>query len=85
MSFGIYPIDLISKQNYESDKWMGMSKAEDLVIIHGNEDTTIPIDQARKLYSVAKMNKEFEEVSGAGHNNIYLFDKAQEIIQKFLD
>lgn len=85
IAFKGYPINLISRQNYDSGKWMETSKTKDLVIIHGEKDTTIPIDQAKKLYGVAKMNKELVEIPGAGHNDIYLFDKVQEVIGNFLN
>ncbi|MCA9093261.1 MAG: hypothetical protein KDA68_07230, partial [Planctomycetaceae bacterium] len=47
-----------------------------VVILHGNQDDTVPIDLARRLFaavperSKSGIPKEFIEVEGAGHNQI---------------
>ncbi len=41
-----------------------------LLILHGTEDATVPVGQARKLYAAAADPKEFAEIAGAGHLDI---------------
>ncbi len=41
-----------------------------LLFIHGAEDDIIPIELGRKLFEHANPPKTFEEIEGAGHNNI---------------
>ncbi len=43
-----------------------------LLIIHGDQDTLIPIEQGRRLYDAAGEPKQFYVVRGAGHNDTFV-------------
>jgi len=81
----IYPISLLLRENYDSDKWIENSKTKKLKIIHGNIDDIIPIEQSKKLYNKATIdNKQYIEINGANHNDIYGFDETDKEINRFL-
>ncbi len=40
-----------------------------LLILHGDQDETVPISQGEKLFRVANPPKRFQVLSGAGHND----------------
>ena len=42
-----------------------------LLILHGNQDETVPVSQGRKLYEAANSPKQFRLLAGAGHNDTY--------------
>ena len=42
-----------------------------LLILHGTEDSAIPITEARRLYAAAKQPKEMIEVAGAQHGEVW--------------
>ncbi|HYF46939.1 MAG TPA: alpha/beta hydrolase, partial [Acidimicrobiales bacterium] len=41
-----------------------------LVLVHGAEDSVIPIDTAEQIYSQATGPKYFLRVAGVGHNDV---------------
>ena len=43
-----------------------------LLIVHGDRDTLIPIEQGRRLYAAAGEPKQFHTIEGAGHNDTYI-------------
>jgi len=43
-----------------------------ILAFHGSDDTIIPIDLGRRLFEAAPQPKEFHEVQGADHNNLFL-------------
>ena len=84
-SLKIYPTSPFLKENYESYKWIKNSKAKKLKIIHGNIDDLVPIKQSKELYKkVLITNKEYVEVDGANHNDIYNFEETSKNINQFL-
>jgi hypothetical protein len=44
-----------------------------ILIVHGSDDALIPLEQARRLASLARSPTELLEVAGAGHNDIHRF------------
>lgn len=42
-----------------------------VLILHGTEDRTIPLEDARRLYAAAHEPKELIEVEGAGHASVW--------------
>lgn len=46
-----------------------------LLLIHGNQDQQIPIENSRKIFSVAKDSAELWEVDGADHGEAYFQEK----------
>jgi uncharacterized protein len=45
-----------------------------LLLIHGDRDRIIPVHHSRKLFDQAPEPKQYLEVKGANHDNIYLVD-----------
>jgi fermentation-respiration switch protein FrsA (DUF1100 family) len=42
-----------------------------ILVIHGDQDETVPISQGRKLYEAANQPKRFQTLEGAAHNDTY--------------
>lgn len=42
-----------------------------LLLLHGDQDDTVPIAQGQKLFDAANQPKQFEVLAGAGHNDTY--------------
>ncbi|MCK9554313.1 alpha/beta hydrolase [bacterium] len=70
-------------------KFDNISKVKDIkcpkLIIHSADDTTVPFDQAKKLFEAASQPKEFFETSG-GHTNDAILDNplAAKKIKQFI-
>jgi len=64
------PAHLIIKSKFDS-----FSKIKNihvpLLVIHGNEDDTIPFELGKKLFEAANEPKYFYEIPGASHNDTY--------------
>lgn len=82
--YPLYPVRFLLKENYPSEEWLKRYKGE-VMIIHGTDDSIVPIELAKKLYKSIPSAKEFIEIEGAGHNNLFLFNNTQESIKKFLE
>jgi fermentation-respiration switch protein FrsA (DUF1100 family) len=60
-----------------------------LLVMHGNNDRTVPIQFGKSLYASANEPKEFYEIVGADHNNTYMaggaayFKKVREFVLKY--
>lgn len=70
---GIYwflPVDYMMKDRYENAAKI-LSVTSPLLIVHGDEDRTIPIHLAQKLFDAAKHPKEFVTINGGGHSDLY--------------
>ncbi|MDA0264356.1 MAG: alpha/beta hydrolase [Chloroflexi bacterium] len=42
-----------------------------VLVLHGDQDDTVPLSQGRKLYEAANQPKQFQTLEGAGHNDTY--------------
>ena len=42
-----------------------------LLILHGEQDETVPFAQGQKLYQAANSPKRFQALPGTGHNDTY--------------
>jgi pimeloyl-ACP methyl ester carboxylesterase len=83
--YPMYPISLLSTQNFDSSGWMRKTQARKVMMIHGSEDEMHPIVEAKKLFSeIGVADKEFVEVPGAHHNDIYDFDETVRSIRAIL-
>jgi pimeloyl-ACP methyl ester carboxylesterase len=72
LSLPMYPVNVMIKDTYPTDQWI--NNLQNVIIIHGDQDTTIPIALGRKLFNnIASDKKEFIEIPDAGHNDIYSF------------
>jgi fermentation-respiration switch protein FrsA (DUF1100 family) len=76
-----YPIELLLKDRFDSTSKIGKIKAP-LVIIHGTDDTTIPITLSQKLFKAANAPKKFYTIHGAGHLGLYRY--MSDIVLKWL-
>ena len=86
--YSLYPISFMfrfSKENYENPPLLQDYKGE-LAIIHGAEDTIIPIERGKALFDKVPIpNKKFIAIEGAGHNDIYNFERTWREISDFLN
>lgn len=70
--FPIFPVNWLSTYRFPSNEYIKKVKCP-IYIFHGNEDSVIPIAQAKNLYDeISGGIKKFYEIEGAGHN--YLQD-----------
>ncbi len=62
-----------------------------LLIIHGTDDSIVPLRLARRLFDAANEPKEFYEIAGADHNDTYFvgrtpyFEKIADFARRSLD
>jgi uncharacterized protein len=56
-----------------------------LLMIHGQNDDIVPLDMGRKLFEAAEEPKDFSNVEGAGHNDVYLKGEFTAALKSFLD
>lgn len=81
--FPFYPISLMLLDNYDNTKWM--EGVNNVLIIHGNIDNIIPISESKKLFDkIRAKSKQFIEISGGNHNDIYSFDRTWSAIDNYL-
>ena len=71
VAFPFTPVHLLVRTKYDSLSRMGELFCP-VLILHGDEDETVPISQARKLYDAAAGPKDFYVIQGAGHNDTYI-------------
>lgn len=76
------PVKWLIRDAYDSLSRIGRIYAP-LIVIHGTEDSTIPIKFGKVLFAAAAEPKLAHWVKEAGHNNLYDF-AAAEVIDNFL-
>jgi uncharacterized protein len=59
------------KDQFRSDLCIGKVRAP-VLVVHGEDDTIVPISLGERLYSLARMPKRFVRVAGAEHNDLGL-------------
>jgi fermentation-respiration switch protein FrsA (DUF1100 family) len=64
------PVSLLMKDRFDSIAKIGGIRSS-LLIVHGDEDVTIPIVFAKRLFDAANHPKEFIAINGAGHTDLY--------------
>lgn len=69
-SYPFLPVDIMMHDRYDNIHKIGKVKSS-LLIVHGDEDPTIPIDSARSLFEAANHPKEFCTIAGGGHSDLY--------------
>jgi len=77
--YPIVPTSLLLKDRYDSARIID-SVSTPVFVIHGELDTTMPIKFARRLFEKAIEPKESLWFSAAGHNNLYDFGAAKEVL-----
>ena len=63
------PVRVFMKDKFRSDLRAGMVRAPALVV-HGEEDTVVPITLGERLYAMIQAPKHFVRVAGGGHNDL---------------
>ncbi|MCH7982505.1 MAG: alpha/beta hydrolase [Chloroflexi bacterium] len=82
--FPMFLLEKLSKENYDNLALLG-DYTGDLRIIHGAKDNVIPFKHGKALFENINIpNKEFIIIDGAGHNDIYDFEKTWKSISDFL-
>jgi uncharacterized protein len=67
--FWFLPVRLLIKNAIHSDRRIG-NVTEPVLMVHGNADTTIPIQFGRRLFDLANEPKQFIELNFVGHNQV---------------
>ncbi|MBD2356661.1 alpha/beta fold hydrolase [Tolypothrix sp. FACHB-123] len=67
--FGIFPVDLILTQRFESVKKVPNLRVP-VLFIHGTADSTVPSFMSQELYAIAPEPKNLILLPGGGHNNV---------------
>lgn len=85
MSF--LPIGPFLQTKYEVKKKIKKTKIP-LLVLHGERDEIVPIEQGKKVFDAAPEPKKFFTIAGAGHNDTYIvggenyFRQLKEFIDK---
>lgn len=78
-----YPITLLLLDTYPSMEWT--KNTNNVLIIHGTNDTIVPIKFGKSLFdTISGNNKDFVEIPGADHNDIFNFPKTSSTIADFI-
>ena len=80
--YGIYPIKLLLRNEYDNERWL-QSTSSNILIIHGSKDDVVPIKLSKKLSQNIK-NAKHITIDGAGHNDLYDYEETWKSIQNFL-
>lgn len=64
------PVSLLMKDKYDSVEKIGQIRSS-ILIVHGDEDETIPLSLAQDLYKAANHPKKFITINGGGHTDLY--------------
>ncbi len=72
------PVRLLLKDRYDSAAVIG-DVTVPVFILHGEEDSIVPVAMGRKLFELANAPKEIVTLPGAGHNDHYLFGSFEAI------
>jgi len=82
--YSFLPVGPLLRTSFDSESRIAKI-ATPLLMIHGQDDDIVPLDMGRKLFAAAKEPKEFSEVEGAGHNDVYLRAEFTATLKSFLD
>ncbi|MEX1036273.1 MAG: alpha/beta hydrolase [Sneathiella sp.] len=66
---GWVPFDFLMKYPFHNDRVISEVDAP-ILIIHGDNDQVIPVEQGRRLATLAGPGTAFIEIKGAGHNDL---------------
>jgi fermentation-respiration switch protein FrsA (DUF1100 family) len=65
-----WPVQWLVGNRYDSLARIGRDDRP-LLILHGDQDQTVPVSQGKKLFEAANSPKQFRLLAGAGHNDTY--------------
>ena len=74
--WGWLPLGSFITQRFEAVKRVA-DIGSPLLVVHGSEDSTIPLELGRKLFDAAKGPKRFELVEGGSHHNTHAVGQPQ--------
>jgi pimeloyl-ACP methyl ester carboxylesterase len=81
--FWFYPTSLLVDNAFDNvEKLSGYGGR--VTIIHGEKDRLASFSLSQELFTSINTEKEFIEVTGAGHNDLFLFDQAFQGLTDFL-
>jgi len=63
------PVRLLMRDQFRSDLCIGKVRAP-VLVVHGENDTIVPIGLGERLYGLVRMPKRFVRVAGGGHNDL---------------
>lgn len=78
----MFPVRQLLEDHFDSLGKIGKVKAP-LLVVHGTDDRTVPIEFARQLFAAANQPKIFYTLHGAGHLGLYGY--VVEILLNWLD
>lgn len=77
------PVRWLMSDPYRSDRYLSKLKLP-ILVVHGDQDNTVPVAMGRKVYVLAGGPKELAIIKGAGHSDHYLFGSF-DIINGWID
>ena len=66
------PVRLLMRDRYDSARYLPDLKLP-LLIVHGDQDQTVPVEMGRRVFELAGGPKEIAILKGAGHNDHFKF------------
>lgn len=83
--YSFLPARFFLRSKFDSESTIRKNTAP-LLMLHGSVDSIIPVKLGRKLFDAANPPKEFIEIRGASHNDVYLVggDRYLQKIREFL-
>jgi fermentation-respiration switch protein FrsA (DUF1100 family) len=72
MFYPIMPVQTFMVDRFDSKKHIAAVRAP-ILILHGTQDTVVPLVLGKALFEVAPEPKEMAVLQGAGHSDIYAF------------
>ena len=83
--YPLLPVRLLLRDRFPSIDRMPRLRSP-LLVIAGDRDSIVPLEQSRRVYEAATARKKFEIIEGADHNDAVLFggDRMMRAIARFL-
>lgn len=78
-----YPVSIILKEDYDNIEYL-KDYDNKVMIMHGSEDTRIPIEFSKKLYDTLSSEKKFVEIKGAEHGDVLDYKEGSDKIKEFI-
>ena len=82
--FWFYPTSLLVDNAFDNIENLNNYEGP-VTVIHGEEDNLIPIRLGRVLYESINTEKEFIEIVGAGHNDLFRYEESFRGLEDFLN
>jgi hypothetical protein len=68
--YGLFPVRLVMLDQFRSDEIVGRLRAP-LLVLHGDRDVIIPVEQGERLYELAPEPKRLALFLGGGHEDLH--------------